>query len=49
MNIDPLALEDLKAAIKETGFHLSSPQLEINGICNKCFSAENHAHKKTHI
>lgn len=41
INIDPLALKDLQTLIKKTGFHLSSPQLEINGVCEKCFSAEN--------
>jgi Fur family zinc uptake transcriptional regulator len=49
INIDPLALEGLKTVIKKTGFHLSSPQLEINGICSKCFSTENDTNKKTQI
>lgn len=40
INIDPLALVVLKTAIKDTGFHLESPQLEINGICDSCFSTE---------
>jgi Fe2+ or Zn2+ uptake regulation protein len=39
----------LKTVIKKTGFHLSSPQLEINGICSKCFSTENDTNKKTQI
>jgi len=47
INIDQLVLEDLHKVIKKTGFHLSSPQLEINGICNTCFSAENNSDKNT--
>ncbi len=38
INIDLLALGNLQTIINNTGFHLNSPQLEINGICNECFS-----------
>lgn len=40
MDVEPSAISDLQTAIQKTGFHLSSPQLEISGICEKCFSAE---------
>ena len=40
INIDPSVLQNLQKTISQTGFHLSSPQLEINGICNKCFSSQ---------
>ena len=38
VNIEQSTLNNLNIAIKKNGFHLTSPQLEINGICDNCFS-----------
>ena len=38
IDIDQSTLQKLQSGINKTGFHLINPQLEINGICNKCFS-----------
>lgn len=38
ISIEPSALKSLSAAVKDNGFHLANPQLEINGICSHCFS-----------
>lgn len=32
-------LSDLKDKAEQTGYQLSSPQIELNGICNDCLSA----------
>lgn len=42
ITIDLLAQESLQTVINKTGFHLNNPQLEINGVCDKCFSAQAH-------
>jgi Fur family zinc uptake transcriptional regulator len=34
-------LSDLTDKAKQTGYQLSSPQIELNGICNTCLSAHN--------
>ena len=39
INIEPSTLNNLNGVIEENGFRLTSPQLEINGICDNCFSA----------
>ena len=38
VNIDDIAMDSLQTAIDRSGFQLSSPQLEISGICNRCAS-----------
>ena len=37
------AMRNLQAVIKKTGFHLRSPQLELSGVCDRCFSAQAHS------
>ncbi|MGS2716869.1 Fur family transcriptional regulator [Eionea flava] len=34
--IDSSAVKSLQALIDKTGFHLSKPQLELSGVCQKC-------------
>lgn len=34
-------LSDLTNKAEQTGYQLSSPQIELNGICNKCLQTEN--------
>lgn len=36
ISVDPLVLKRLQDPISQSGFHLSSPQLELNGVCDKC-------------
>lgn len=38
ISVDSSALKNLNTAIEKNGFHISNPQLEINGICDNCFS-----------
>ncbi|MEO0443473.1 MAG: transcriptional repressor [Pseudomonadota bacterium] len=40
VNIDAQALKTLQTSIEKTGFHPRKPQIEINGICSRCLSAE---------
>lgn len=39
ISIDASTLKGIQAVINKTGFHLNTPQLEINGICNNCSSS----------
>lgn len=39
ISINTSALNQLQTSIKENGFRLNKPQLEINGICNQCFES----------
>ncbi len=41
INIDESTVKNLQAVITNTGFHLNTPQLEINGVCENCFANEN--------
>ena len=36
-------LSDLTSQAEQTGYQLTSPQIELNGICNKCLSTNNNA------
>lgn len=36
------SLVDLENKAEQTGYQLSSPQIELNGICNECLLEENH-------
>jgi Fur family zinc uptake transcriptional regulator len=36
INIDSSLVKRLQGAIHKTGFHLSSPQLELSGVCGNC-------------
>lgn len=38
IHIDQSAINNLQQAIQKTGFHLTTPQLEVNGICDKCYT-----------
>jgi len=35
------SLSDLENKAEQTGYQLTSPQIELNGICNKCLLEEN--------
>jgi len=41
ISINRLIMDSLKKTIKDTGFHLVSPQLEMNCICEECLAAAN--------
>ena len=40
VSIDSSTLKNLQTVINNKGFRLTTPQLEINGICEKCFCAQ---------
>lgn len=38
LSIDPCKFDELRQTIEQAGFHLDNPQLEMNCICNNCYS-----------
>ena len=40
VDIDQSTLQSLQLGIKNLGFHVTEPQLELNGVCDKCFTSE---------
>ena len=38
LSISDRKFDELKQAIEQAGFHLNSPQLEMNCICNMCYT-----------
>ena len=39
--MEPHTLHSIEKKITEAGFHLASPQLEINAVCDLCFRKSN--------
>jgi len=39
ISINRTIMNALKKAVKDTGFHLASPQLEMNCICEECMAS----------